>query len=276
MSFIGPGNYPTGPVVTNFSGRYLYATPTATRSVAMRFPDIVAYYTCGPSTCPTTGDDARSWRVPVSDPTFGDDFPTNADFYSIGIGASLWSGTMQGSDIGCHSEEPVFPFPPNEACGSYDEAGNPIRDRYSYDIEIHGGMFVATDGSDAPLAYGFTEGTAPEFNIWPPLSGPAQLGTNLHPQRIAYLVNPVPAFPVPDKFGNTFGRCLFKLEQIPEYIELAAVAHYRIGGIGSLYADITPFYYAGLPIPTLAVAPASPGARKRRYITGQFGPSLQP
>lgn len=273
MTFIldGGSENPRAVIGRDFQGRRLQwgATNNRSRSVPKAEMEQLFFEGCLHGFCPVCGDAVHSYQL---DPTV---VPRGAGANLFTVSPAFTGPTLMGVGANCRELPPLFgqpvftcfgellpdtPRPPWEAkTAGYDYA--------RYHTSVSGGPYVDEDEVAIDTEADALPDVRGTRRFWPDVYDGTTSTTQL---KRGFLLNPDPVWPVPDAMGNPIGRILFRADQIPSLVDFTIAHHNHDCSFQGTISVTVRSYYIGKPLPTLTVAPASPGARRREYVTGQL------
>lgn len=287
MAFDCPKLTPGPAVGTLPSGRQLGYVHSWRGEIFPKFElKIKRYSSCGAKRCPINGDRMTTlWANPHAAPYY-----RNAHLYSVQAEVSVM--LVSGTVVGCTYVPDLPTLPGKDVCGEYLglEFGYAFEAPY-FDVSVHGGPWLdytgtsvvteyeddksSADGNTGPIFQGYRASvSAPN---WAQFFGSFEV-TRERPNQLilpkmAYLENPDPVWPIPDAQGSTFGRALFRRDQIPWELSATFVHHNHDADRAQL-RTLVKGYILGRPTRrpgSVGVLAGSPGTRKRGRIVGQGG-----
>lgn len=253
------------------------------------------FYSCGDQRCRRCGDGQTTF---VDDPhraPFNRHLP---ELYSIEL--RVQSPHVTNGTIGCHYTPGLPGFPGSWSCGErwdHDNDPNTLMvsrvDQAYYEGRVDAAGLAFLDHSATEIDPTFESTPAPGGAIYSPFWPDGSVydrgvveGSNNPPTSLtpgfAYLENPNPTWPVPDAQGSTFGRALWRLDQIPWEVGVTFIHHNHDHGqsgalLGSMNGIVRGYLLSRRTqtIATVSAGPGPAGFRRRGQIVGQGGNPLQ-
>jgi hypothetical protein len=197
--------------------------------------------------CPASGDGIDGFALNLSTVTFD----RAAEYFAVYV--QVTRPILLGT--GCHTPD----SPTDSPCGGGGD------DAY-FDGDVSGSYLTPVSDEAVALPTMFNE------FVGSPGARPFTIA-----DTAGYLVNPSPFWSVPDSAGNTFGRCLFRLDQLPAAIDVVISHHNREQAApGLLGVGVLAYYPLAVePLGTVRISTSSPGTHKAKRFVGRGGNRLR-